>query len=178
MSKPIKEMLIADIQSRLGDVRDMLVIDVSRLDAVSTNRFRLALREKNISALSVRNSLARRALNEVGVSALDSCLCGSSTLIWGGEDVVALSKEIAKWARELEPIEIRGGAVEGTSLDAAAVDALSKSPSREELIGQIAGMALSPGSQLAAALLGPGGQLAGQIKSIADTEEESDTEES
>ena len=171
MSKPIKNMLIAEIQSRLGDVREMLVIDVSRLDAVSTNRFRLALRESDISALSVRNSLARRALNEVGVSALDSYLCGSSTLVWGGEDIVALSKEIAKWARELEPIEIRGGTVEGSSLDADAVDALSKSPSREELIGRISGMALSPGGRLAAALAGPGGKVAGQIKSIADAEE-------
>jgi len=164
-------MLIAEIQSRLGDVREMLVIDVSRLDAVSTNRFRLALRESDISALLVRNSLARRALNEVGVSALDSYLCGSSTLVWGGEDIVALSKEITKWARELESIEIRGGTVEGSSLDAAAVDALSKSPSREELIGRISGMALSPGGRLAASLAGPGGKVAGQIKSIADAEE-------
>jgi len=177
MSKPIKEMLIAHIQSRLGDVRELLVIDVSRLDAVSTNRFRLGLREKDISVLSVRNSLARRALNEVGVSALDSCLCGSSTLVWGGEDIVALSKEITRWARELEPIEIRGGTAEGTSLDAAAVDALSKSPSRVELIGQIAGMALGPGGRLVSALLGSGGQVAGQIKSIADAEG-SDIEES
>ena len=83
-------------------------------------------------------------------------------MVWGGEDIVALSKEIAKWAKDLPTFEIKGGAVEGQTLDANGVDVLSKSPSREELIGQIAGLALSPGAQLAAAMLGPSIQLAGQ----------------
>jgi len=163
---------MAEIRDRIDGPRDLLVIDSSRLDAVATNQFRLALREKQISALTVRNTLARRALTEVGLQdALDPLLQGPSTLVWGGEDIVALSKEIAKWAKELEPLEIRGGVVEGSSLTASDVDALSKSPSREELIGQIVGLALSPGANLAGAILGPGGELAGQIETIADQDE-------
>lgn len=172
MSKRVKQMLIDDIRQRIGDTRDMLLVDSSRLDAVSANRFRLGLREKNISALTVRNRLAKKALNESGVTALDPLLVGSSTLIWGGEDIVALSKEIARWAKELTPLEIKGGALEGTTLSAEAVDQLSKSPSREELIGQIAGLILSPGGRLAAAIAGPGSYLAGQVKSIGDKETE------
>ncbi|HUG94389.1 MAG TPA: 50S ribosomal protein L10 [Planctomycetaceae bacterium] len=170
MSKPVKNMLIDDVRRRIGDVRDLLVIDSSRLDALSANRFRLALREKQISLLTVKNTLARRALNDAGVTALDPVLEGPSTIVWGGEDIVALSKEIARWAKELEPLQIKGGAVEGTTLDAAGVEQLSRSPSREELIGQIAGLILSPGAQLAGALLGPGGYLAGQLKALADKE--------
>ncbi len=171
MSKVLKGMLIADIRQRIGETQDMLVVDCAKLDAIAANRMRLALREKNIFALTVRNALAKRALSESGVTGLDEVLAGPSTLVWGGEDIVALSKEIARWAKELEPLEIKGGTVEGTSLNAAQVDELSKSPSREELIGQIAGLALSPGAQLAAALLGPSGTLAGQIESIGKGDE-------
>ena len=39
-------------------------------------------------------------------------------------------------------------------------------------IGQIAGLALSPGARLCGALLGAGGQLAGQIETIAEKAEE------
>lgn len=172
MSKVIKQMLIDDITGRIGDARDMLVIDVSKLDAINANKFRLALAEKDISALTVKNSLARKALNSVGVEALDDVLAGPSTLVWGSEDVVALSKEIAKWAKDLEAIEIRGGTVEGDTLDAAGVEALAKSPGREELLSIIAGQILGPGATLAAQLNGPGGTLAGQIKSKAEDEEE------
>lgn len=172
MSKTVKNMLIEDVQERIGEVRDLLVIDSSKLDAVATNKFRLALREKNITALTVRNSLARRALGNLGLDALAPVLEGPSTLVWGGEDIVALSREIAKWAKELEPLEIKGGTVEGTTLDAAAVDSLSKSPGRLELIAQIAGLILSPGAQLAGALLGPGGTLSGQFNAMGEKEDE------
>jgi large subunit ribosomal protein L10 len=170
MSKTVKKMLIGEIRDRIGETRDLLVVDSSKLDALTANRFRLALREKQISLLTVKNTLARRALNDAGVTALDPVLDGPSTIVWGGEDIVALSKEIARWAKELEPLSIKGGAVEGTTLDAADVDRLSKSPSREELIGQIAGLILSPGAQLAGALLGPGGYLVGQFKELAERE--------
>ena len=172
MSKLIKEMVILEIRNRIGEPSDMLVIDSSRLDAISTNRFRLALREKNYSVITVKNSLAKKALNEAGMTTLDSILQGPSTLVWGGEDIVSLSKEISRWAKELDGLEIKGGTTEGASLSAEEVDKLSKSPSREELIGQIMGLALSPGAQLAAALLGPGGKIAGQIKTLADKEED------
>lgn len=172
MSKYVKNMIVDVVSDRLGDVRDMLVVDCSRLDANVSNEWRLSLREKSITALTVQNSLARRALNGLGVSSLDAILEGPSTLVWGGEDIVALSKEISKWAKEVQALEIKGGTVEGESLTAADVLALSKSPSREELISQISGILLSPGAQLAAALLGPGSKLASQIEKISEGTED------
>lgn len=170
MSKYVKELLISDIRQKIGDSRDMLVLNTSKIDAITANKLRIALGKKQIRLLSVKNTLAKKALSEVGISALDPFLDGPSTLVWGGEDVVALSKEIAKWAKDLEKLEIKGGAVEGTPLTAAQVDQLSKSPSREELLGQIVGLILSPGAQLSAALLGPGAKLASQVKKMADKE--------
>ncbi len=168
MSKRVKEMVIEDLRARIGDHSEMLVIDSSRLDAVGDNRFRLALQEKKMRLLTVKNSLAKRALNQAGISALDPILQGPSSLVWGSEDIVTLSKEIAKWAKEIEQIEIKGGTAEGKSLSADDVHVLSKSPGRVELIGRIVMLALSPGAQLAGALLGPGGKLSGQVEAIAD----------
>jgi large subunit ribosomal protein L10 len=167
----MKEMLIDEVGTRLNGVRDILALDSSKLNGVTVNKLRLAMRKKKISALTVRNKLARQALRKAGVTALDEFLEGPTTLVWGGEDIVALSKEIAKWAKEIEPLRIKGGTTEGTALSAATVDALSKSPGRKELIAQIVALMLSPGSQLAGALLGPGGKLVSQIKKISEKEE-------
>ena len=172
MSKRIKEMLVTDLQQRIGDTTEILVVDSARLDAISDNRFRLALREKDISVLTVKNSMALRALHSREITELDPILEGPSSLVYGGEDIVSLSKEIAGWVDELgsDLIAIKGGVLEGTTLSKGDVEELSKSPSREELIGQIAGLLLAPGANLAAALLGPGGKLAGQVEAIADGE--------
>jgi large subunit ribosomal protein L10 len=174
MSKKIKDMLVAELRERIGEHRDILVVDYSKLDGVTGNNLRLKLRKQKITMLGVKNSLARKVLGDLGLAALDPFLSGPSTLVFGGPDIVALSKEIAKWAKDLEPLQIKGGVVEGNSIGPAQVDALSKSPSREELLGKIVAMCLAPGAILAGALLGTGGTVCGQVKSIADKEPETE----
>ncbi len=174
MSKAVKQMVIDQIRGRIGECRELLVVNTSKLDAVTDNRFRVALRKKGIHLLQVKNTLAQRALSDAGVGQMGDVLSGPSTLVWGGEDIVALSKEIAKWARDIEKLEIKGGTVEGQVVDANGVVELSKSPGRLELIGQIAGLLLSPGARVAGALLGPGGTICGQLKAMSEKEGEGD----
>lgn len=171
MSKFVKELIISEIESQIGEVRDFVVVDSANMDAITDNGFRLKLQEKGITTLTVKNSLARRALANIGVEGLDEVLKGPSTLVWGGEDIVALSKEMAKWASDIENLAIKGGLTEGTSLSSDDVAKLSKSPGRMELIGEIVSRILGPGAQLAGALKGPGGTLAGQIKTISEGDE-------
>jgi large subunit ribosomal protein L10 len=172
MSKKVKEMIMQAIRSDLGEVEDLLLVDSSKMDANSANEWRLALRSANITALTVKNTLARNVLAERGVevSQFDEMMSGPTTLVWGSEDVVELSKAVTKWAEKIEALQVKGGSVEGQALDAEGVTLLSKSPGRLELISQIVGLALSPGRQVAGALLGPGGTLAGQVKTLADKE--------
>lgn len=172
MSKPVKEMIIRDIRAGLGDRKDLLVVDVSQMTAFSQNQLRLDLAKKGYTLLGVKNSLARLALKESGFHAVDAILDGPSTLIWGGEDVVGLSREIAEWAKKIEKMSIKGGVVDGQGVDSAAVESISKGPSRLELIGQIAGLVLSPGARLAGALLGPGGKISGAVKAMSEEKEE------
>lgn len=177
MSKQIKEMMMEEITAKLGDHRDLLVVDSSAMDAIENNKFRLELFKQGITLLAVKNTLARKALEGLGITGLDEILKGPSVLVWGGEDAVALSKEITKWAKELEPLNIKGGSVEGTPLDQDGVEKLSKSPGRAELIGRIATLILSPGAQLAGAMLGPGGTVSGQVKAKAEGGDEAATAE-
>jgi len=172
MSKPIKQMVMSEISHELDGCSDLLIVDASKMDAITNNRWRTALREKQIKVLTVKNTLARRSLEAAGVTGLESLLTGPTTLVWGGEDVVALSKEITKWAKDVEALQIKGAAIEGRALGTDGVESLSKSPGRVELLGQIAGLILSPGARLAAALLGPARKIAGQVKTIADKEGE------
>jgi len=173
MSKVVKRMMIDTIRAELDGARDLLVLNTSKLGSVKDGVLRTTLRKKGIKILQVKNTLVRVALRETGVADVDSLLAGPTVIVWGGEDVVALSREIVKITSVFKDIEIRGGTVDGQSLTAAGVDDLSKSLGRPELLSKIAGIILSPGARLAGALLGAGGYLAGQIKAIADKSEQS-----
>ncbi len=99
MSRHVKEMVISEIQSRIGDVKDFIVVDCSKVDAITANRWRLGLRKDRITALTVKNSIAANALKKKGIEGLDAVLAGPSTLMWGGDDIVALSKAVTKYAK-------------------------------------------------------------------------------
>jgi large subunit ribosomal protein L10 len=170
MSKVVKSMMMDDLRHEVGECREVLVVDVSKLTGIASNQWRLALQKKKIRAIGVKNAVARKALGDIGLTGLGKVLAGPSTIVFGGEDIVALSREIAEWAAKIKEMQIRGGAIGETALSAKDVESLSKSPGRKELLGQLAGLILSPGAQLAAAIQGPGGKLAGCAKAIADKE--------
>jgi len=171
MSKRIKAMLIDDLQKRIGNNRDFLVVDASKLPGLAANTLRVKLQKQNIRMLGVKNTLARKVLAELGLGDMSQSLTGPSTLVYGGSDVVALSKEITKSAKDLSDLKIKGGLVEGKGLDASGVEALSKSPSREELLSKIVGQILGPAGHLAGLLGAPGSNLAGLVKTVSEREE-------
>lgn len=172
MSKFVKGLVVAELKKRIGDNKDFLVIDPSKVDAVKVNQLRLKAQKQGIRILTVKNALAKVVLAENGVTALDTVLEGPSALVWGGEDIVALSKELFKWMKEAKALVVKGGTVDGASLNAKAVEELSKSAGKPELLGRILNLIRSPGGNIAGALLGPGGVLAGQIKTLAEKTEE------
>ena len=61
--------------------------------------------------------------------------------------------------------------MDGESLSAEKVLAISKWPNRQEQISLLVGQILSPGANLSAQLLGPGAQLAGQVKKLVENKE-------
>lgn len=171
MSKLVKNMMIADLQAVVGDCRELLVVDVSKMTGVATNKWRLDLQKKKIHVLGVRNAVASKALGDIGLTGVRSVLSGPSAIVWGGEDIVSLAKEISQSLKDISQLQLKGGAIGETPLSADDVDALSKSPGRQELLSILSGLIRSPGGRLAGSIQGPGGRLAGCVKTIADKEE-------
>lgn len=173
MSKYVKNVITEDLRRRLGGVGAAVLVNVSRLDAVTNMKLRKQLREKKISVMVVKNSLAHRALVGTPLAPMMEGLSGPAAICWGGEDIVSLAKEVLRLAeqKEYEKLELRGGCMEGKRLTPADVKAVSKMPTRQELLALLVGQILSPGAVLAGQLLGPGGVLASQIRQKAEPEQ-------
>ena len=166
MSKYLKELMTNELKTRLDGVSDALVVDVIGMEANANVELRRALREKNMHLMVVKNSLARRATEGTALAAAFEGASGTSAVVWGGEDVVSLAKEVVRLAKEAEyePFSAKGGVMDGEKLTSADVEAVSKWPSREEQLSLLMGQILGPGATLSAQLLGPGKQLASQVE--------------
>lgn len=173
MSKYLKQLITDELKSRFDGVDDALLVDVIGMEANSNVELRKELRDKGIELLVVKNSLARRATEGTTLAPAFEGVTGTAAVVWGGEDVVSLAKEVTRLAAEAkyEPFAAKGGVMDGATLSADDVKAVSKWPSRTEQLSLLVGQILGPGATLAAQLKGPGGKLASQIETKAEGEE-------
>jgi ribosomal protein L10 len=170
MSKFVKNLITDELRGRLSGVENALLVSVAGMDANKNSRLRSELRGKNITLLMIKNSLARRAAEGTPLAAAFEQMEGSLALVWGGEDVVSLAKEIVKLSedKQFAPFEPRGGVMDGGRLSAEQVKQVSKWPSRQEQLSILLGQILSPGANLVSQLTSIGGALASQIKQKAE----------
>ncbi len=172
MSKFVKDLMTKDLLAKWDGVEELMLVNVVGMEANDTVALRKRLREKDISLMVVKNSLARRATAGTGLAPAFEGAKGNQAVVWGGEDVVTLAKEImaAADAPEFEKFEATGGVLDGAKLSAADVKAVSKWPSREEMLSIISGQLLGSGATLSAQLLGPAKMLASQVKQHSEGE--------
>ncbi len=169
MSKPVKDLMMRDYQQKLEGEKNALLISIRGVPANDNNRMRLGLLEQDIRISVIRNNLAKRTFEDTPLSGLAPLLTGPSALAYGAESVVDVAREVMKWAKQIESLELKGAILEGQLYEGeAGVEALSKMPTREEALGQAVTLILSPARNLMGAVTGPGAALASIIKSIED----------
>ena len=173
MSKLVKDLITKDLRNRLEGVEDALLVDVIGLENNKNVALRQRLRQKNIHLLVVKNSLARRATEGTRLAPAFEKAEGTMALLWGGEDIISLAKEVIKIAQDknFEAFKPKGGVMDGQALAADQVKAVSKWPSRMEQLSILSGQILSPGAKLSSQLLGAGAKLASQIKKKSEQDE-------
>ena len=173
MSKYVKNLIADELKGRLDGVCDAIIANVIGMDSAKTFQIRKLMREKGVSMLVVKRSLAGRATTDSSLNRLFEGKQGSMAIIWGCDDFVSLCKEIAALVKsnQFAKFELRGGVMDGEELSAEKVMAVSKWPNRQEQISLLVGQILSPGANLSAQLLGSGAKLAGQVKKLVENKE-------
>ena len=169
MSKYVKELMMDQLRSDLDGSRSLLIMDLKDLDAVAEHGLRRDLRKKSIRLRVLKNSLARRVFADLGMDGLSRFLEGPSAMVWGGEGITELAKEISSQVKTLKKPAIKGGAVEGVVVGPEQVDDITKLPSREVLIGQVIALLLGPAARRCSLLSSAGSTLVGQLDALVKT---------
>lgn len=151
-----KEAIVAELKERLTAAKGAVLINYRGLTVKNDTKLRRKFREAGVEYKVVKNTMTRIAAQEVGITGLEAYLEGPTAMASSTTDPVAPAKIITEFIKEnkLQNIEIKGGIVEGRSIDAAGVKNLANLPSREVLLSRALGSMMAPVTGLAMVLQG------------------------
>jgi large subunit ribosomal protein L10 len=151
LNRKEKAAVIEDVAAQVAKSQTLALAEYRGLTVENLNKLRVDARSKGVYLHVLKNTLARRAVAGTPFEVAAESMVGP--LIYGfSADPVAAAKVISDFAKTNDKLVIKGGAYAGKPLNADGVKALASVPSREVLLGQIAGLLLSPVQRMAAVL--------------------------
>jgi large subunit ribosomal protein L10 len=132
-----KQQIAEDLRDRFSKSAIIVLTDYKGLDVAAMNDLRRKLRAEQIEYQVVKNTLLIRASEDNDVALIKDYFKGPSAIALSYDDPVAPAKVLSQFAKEHDKLEIKVGVMDGQVLDANAIQALAKLPSREVLLGQL-----------------------------------------
>ncbi|NLA15985.1 MAG: 50S ribosomal protein L10 [Bacteroidales bacterium] len=173
MKKELKERIVDGLVAQLKETPDFYLVNIEGLNAKKTSELRRECFEQEIKLVVVKNTLLKRTLEQVAAEEMDLLfpLLEGSTAIMFTRSVNAPAKLIKSFGKKHGKPVLKGALVqESAYLGEDQLDTLLHIKSREELIGDIAGLILSPAQRLVSAIQSSGSNVAGIVKTLAERE--------
>ena len=146
-----KEEEVKLLAEKLKEAKLVLLTDYRGITVEQVTALRNTLRDTNSEYKVIKNNIVKRALNTNGENGLDSVLEGPTAVVIADEYLDPL-KAIYNFSKNNEFYKIKGGIIEGKVVSVEELITLAKLPSRQELLGMLAGALLGNISKLAVAL--------------------------
>jgi large subunit ribosomal protein L10 len=173
-----KQQVAEELATRLRDADTIFLTDFTGLDVKEITEFRTKVRDGGLEYRVVKNTLARRAIEGLELDALDEHLVGPTALLLGGSDPVAPARIIRDFAREHDsrPV-VKIALIERQVVTPGNVEAMADLPSRDELLGSIAGGLTTPIAGIVGVLAGLIRDVTYMIEEVAKVQAAGDTEQ-
>ncbi|MBR7111090.1 MAG: 50S ribosomal protein L10 [Clostridia bacterium] len=164
-----KELEVAAIKEKISNCKSFVIVDYKGISVAQDTTLRALFRKANVEYKVLKNRLVAIALDQLGFGdKFNKDLEGSTAVAFANEDAVSAAKILKDNGKEYPQIKVKCGMVDGTYIDAKGVEALASLPSKEALLGMLAGVLQAPISGLARALNATIGGLAIALKAVAD----------
>jgi large subunit ribosomal protein L10 len=151
MPTDAKRETVAELREELARSKTMIVSEYRGLTVREIAEIRRALRKQDVSYRVVKNRLLRIAAQDTVGEVLGPLLTGPTAIAFG-TDEAATARAVIDATRPYKIVRITGGILGLQAIDADGVTRLASLPSREVLLGQLAGAIQSPTATLASLL--------------------------
>ena len=166
-----KEAAVSEIQEKMQQAQSVVFVDYRGLTVEEVTNLRCKMRDAGVDYKVIKNTMIQRAADKEGIEGLNSILEGPTAVAFGMKDPVSPAKILVDFAKDTKKTEIKGGVLDGKTIDVDGVKYLASLPSKEELLAKMMGSLNAPVTGLVMALSGVMRNLVCALNAIKEQKE-------
>ena len=149
-----KQAIVAELVDRIKSSSAGVFVDYKGITVAQDWDLRNELRKNDVEYSVIKNTLCRRAVDELGLSEMDSILNGTTSLATSKGDPIAPFRVIGEFAKKMgeDKFNVKAGFMDGKVLSISEMAEISALPSKDALYARVLGTMLAPITSLAVVL--------------------------
>jgi len=166
-----KEAIVAEVAEVARGAHSAIGAEYRGLSVAEMTRLRVEARKSGVYVRVVKNTLARRALQDTDFACMSEGLKGPLVLAFSQEDPGSAARVMEAFAKEHNKVEVRLVALGGRLLAPSEIGNLAKMPTYEQAISLLMAALKAPVQKLAATINEVPGKLVRTVAAIRDAKE-------
>ncbi len=158
---------------QLSEASSVVLTDFTGLKVQEMSELRRTLQAASVQYRVVKNTLARLSVKAAGHEELLAYLEGPTAMAFGADDPGAPARLLREFSKTNDKLKFKACLIDGVLVGADRIDEIANLPSREVLLGQLAGALNAPIVGLASALNGLLVKLVTALDAVRKQKEES-----
>lgn len=171
MNRIQKEKEIVSLKERLEAAKVFVFAGYRGLKVSQISDLRTKLRKGASRLKVIKNRLAKRSLDDKGLSALSAMIDGPTAIATSEGDAAQAIKILIDFAKDNERFQLRGGYLEGKEITLQQLQVISKLPAREVLLAKAFGSMQAPASNLVGVLAAIPRKLVTVVNALKETKQ-------
>jgi large subunit ribosomal protein L10 len=168
ISKERKEEMLATYAEWLKKSEAVILVEYTGVKMKDLDNIRAKVRESDGEFHILKNTLARRAFADSGMSMPPDFLVQSTAVSFAFSDPASMAKALSDATKGNQFVKVKGGFMSGQTLTAAQVKALADMPPLPVVRAQLLGVLQAPAGKLVRTLAEPARGLAAVIKAFSE----------
>lgn len=146
-----KKQVVEEIKTKIEGSKAVVLANYNKLTVLEVTALRNKFKEANCEYKVYKNTLVRKAFNEIGVNDFDGDLNGTTATIFCSEETAGLKiiSDAIKADKNLEEkLVVKSAYVDNAYVDKKGAEALAAIPAKEVLLARMVGSLQSSISKL------------------------------
>ena len=139
VNQEAKKVVVEEIKQKIQDSKSVVLVKFSGLSVAEDTELRREFRKNNVEYKVLKNTLVRRAFNDLGIKDFDEDLNGPTSVAFGADETSAAKVTMDAVKKYNEKVSVKSAYFEEKRLDENGVKALASIPSKQQLYGIVSG---------------------------------------